>query len=102
MMTVALIAGKLLLKRTGFGYAVLSDWEVLGSDLLGNNHVNSCERVDGVGCEDAELGMVDVACDEIEPARCHVYQLHIVYSPTYRVPVLYFNGKSHGTSCSPL
>lgn len=53
--------------------------------------VEPCELVEN-------LELVDVACEEVRSPPSHVYQIHITYSATYRVPVLYFNGRSTGTS----
>lgn len=52
---------------------------------------NVSEEVVDVECE-------DVAAVQVLSSKNHVYSLHIVYSPTYQVPVLYFNGRSQGAS----
>lgn len=57
------------------------------------------ERSDDV--ENVSEELVDVECEDIAavqvfPHSNHIYSLHIVYSPTYQVPVLYFNGRSQG------
>ena len=93
---MTVIADKLRSKRPGFGYAVLSDWEVLLPELSRKSENVDRESVDEL-CEVVEdLEVEDVACEEVQPPRSQVYQLHITYSHTYRVPVLYFNGKTSG------
>jgi hypothetical protein len=47
--------------------------------------------------EELEVDVEDVAATSLEASCHHTYQLHLVYSMTYQVPVLYFNGRSEGT-----
>lgn len=52
---------------------------------------------DDADAEGVEALEDDVAADKPLANDSHLYQLHIVYSPNYQVPVLYFNGVDRGT-----
>lgn len=48
--------------------------------------------------EELEAPISDIAAEDRKTEKMHLYQLHIVYSPTYQAPVLYFNGADTCTS----
>jgi ubiquitin-like-conjugating enzyme ATG10 len=79
----------------GFGYAVLGDWEVNQTHKSALPDDAHDEDVDDEAEVLPEPTYQDAACVEAKARFSHLYQLHIVYSTTYQVPVLYFNGKDH-------
>lgn len=88
----------LILKSPEMAYAVLTDWPVPAghhqSELARSQGIESDSDEDCVVESDpAQTTEVDEKC-----GRLHYYQLHVLYSPNYQVPVLYFNGYTRGTS----
>lgn len=86
-----------LLKSAGFGFATLRDWAVPAGqceDASARSHILEPDSDEDAVVESDPAHSADA--DE-KGKRLHYYQLHIVYSLNYQVPVLYFNGQSSGT-----
>lgn len=82
----------------GQSYAVLSPWEVKGESSGEALDEERSDDVENVSEEVVDVECEDVAAVQVLSSKNHVYSLHIVYSPTYQVPVLYFNGRSQDGS----
>ena len=71
---------------------------MLRAPLSFESEVIASDEIVDVEIEEFNEPLEDLAAETHFTPSSHTYQLHIVYSPNYRVPVLYFNGVDACTS----